>query len=265
MAMFQFLKEHTGIIFTSEILDLPNELNVSDNKAKHSHFDYAFDRVTKNPEKLLKYCNTIAKGIDTVSKECVLDREKISSLENLIKQNSSAIVPCANKPIKNFDQKTTVNLIGKCLVCIGNQKAPGVEDFPGDFESMPDLLENIDLEIESQFDEWISTGYYLPAGVELKAKIEGNLDGWSIRIGAHSDNIANCEFLTRWPCVTVTKELSNDLTLFSPFGGLVYFESSRPGSIKINLSNVVESPYFDLTKPETIENWKNRKNSSGLW
>lgn len=263
--MFRFLKEHTGIIFTSEILSLPNEVSVCQNRAKHSHFDYAFERVIKNPEKLVKYCSTIDKGIFTVTQEGVLDKEKISNFQQLLEQNSNMIVPSSDKPIKTCEEKAVVNLIGKCLVCIGDQKAPGVHDFPGDFEVMPELLENIDLQIETRFGEWVSTGYYLPAGINLKAKIEGNLNGWSIRIGAHSDNIENCDFLTRWPCITVTKDLANEMTLCSPFGGLVYFESTRSGSIKVSLTNVVTAPYFDLTKPETIKNWNERKNAPGLW
>lgn len=263
--MFHFLKENTGIIFTPKILSLPDEISVCQNRAKHSHFDYAFERVTKNPEKLIKYCSTIDKGIFTVTQEGFLDKEKIFNFQQLLKQNSKKIVPSSENPVKSTEEKAKVNLIGKCLICIGETKAPGVQDFPGDFEDSPELLENIDLEIDTKFREWVSTGYYLPAGINLKAKIDGNLTGWSIRIGAHSDNIENCDFLTRWPCVTVTRNLSHEMVLCSPFGGLIYFESSNSGSIKVNLTNVVMAPYFDLTKLETIKNWSERKNAPGLW
>lgn len=31
------------------------------------------------------------------------------------------------------------------------------------------------------------------------------------------------------------------------------------------MCNIVESPYFDLTKPETVNDWHRRKQSVGLW
>jgi hypothetical protein len=55
------------------------------------------------------------------------------------------------------------------------------------------------------------------------------------------------------------------MSLSTPFGGLIYFESPGPGSIYASLNNVVESPFIDLTKAATIEDWPRRRQSSGLW
>ena len=33
----------------------------------------------------------------------------------------------------------------------------------------------------------------------------------------------------------------------------------------MEISNVVEAPYFDLKKEETVENWETNKHSPGLW
>lgn len=114
----------------------------------------------------------------------------------------------------------------------------------------------------------MSTGYYLPAGVQLLVRVtEGDTKGWSIRIGAHTDDISGCNELRRWPCVTTLESLSGkrEFSLSCPFGGLVYFDSTGAGSIKITMTNVVEAPYVDLTKPETIADWRRRRNAPGLW
>jgi len=55
------------------------------------------------------------------------------------------------------------------------------------------------------------------------------------------------------------------MSISSPFGGLIYFESPGPGSISLTLNNIVESPFIDLTKPATIEDWPRRRQSPGLW
>ena len=57
--------------------------------------------------------------------------------------------------------------------------------FPGDFLTDElDLKTDIQLNFESQFDERLSTGYYLPAGLRIIVNIlSGNTNNWSIRIG----------------------------------------------------------------------------------
>jgi hypothetical protein len=36
-------------------------------------------------------------------------------------------------------------------------------------------------------------------------------------------------------------------------------------TIRIKLENVIEAPFIDITKPETISNWPNSAKASGLW
>ena len=55
------------------------------------------------------------------------------------------------------------------------------------------------------------------------------------------------------------------MSFSSPFGGLVYFESSAPSSLNVLISNVVESPFIDFTKPETINDWNRRRLAPGPW
>lgn len=97
--------------------------------------------------------------------------------------------------------------------------------------------------------------------------ISGNCSNWKILIGCHSDDLSNCQELKRWPCITVLKDLSPDLvTVSSPFGGLVYLVSPEDGGeLSLTLSNLVESPFIDLTQESTVEDWNRRRNSDGIW
>jgi hypothetical protein len=109
----------------------------------------------------------------------------------------------------------------------------------------------------------------LPAGVTLliNSKSGSNINDWSILIGCHSDDLSGCDEFKRWPCVTVQKQLLFDFNLLSsPFGGLIYLVSpENGGEINIVLSNIVESPYFDLLRPETRSDWNRRKDADGIW
>lgn len=132
---------------------------------------------------------------------------------------------------------------------------------------MPDLLENVELELTCNFAERLSTGYFLPAGVPLVVDVKQDITkGWMLRIGAHTDDLTNCSDFNRWPCITQCDVLNTGRACFSsPYGGLIYLESPGQGQIKLCLKNVLEAPFYDLTKPETIRDWNRRRNSPGLW
>ncbi len=89
-----------------------------------------------------------------------------------------------------------------------------------------------------------------------------------VRIGSHDDNLGESEELEeykRWPVLTSTRKLARNMSFSSPFGGLVYFESPGPSSLSVYISHVIESPFIDLTKPETINDWERRGLAPGLW
>ena len=53
----------------------------------------------------------------------------------------------------------------------------------------------------------------------------------------------------------------NEITLFSPFGGLVVLVSPKAqgvNTIKFTLENVVEAPRFDLTDNSSLSQWTER-------
>ena len=271
MCLYQFLKFYTGILFTPAILTLPTECEVSQNQSKYSHFDVALEKACSDPKKMGKYLNTVQSGFDTLCAEEILTAEKINEISEKIITNCKncgwQIIPSEKHPVTDPGQSGALKLIGKTYNYTEGVKAPGIEEFPGDFKQDPALLENIELKISCQFQERVSTGYYLPAGTTLTVNVSsGSFEGWSVRIGAHSDDLSNCNPMPRWPVVTTVKKFdSEQMNVSSAFGGLIYLESPKAGTITVNLSNVVESPFVDLTKPETVGNWPRRRNAIGLW
>ena len=67
--------------------------------------------------------------------------------------------------------KDLAYLYGKFLLDKGFvDKAPEIDQFPGDFPSSPQLVK-ADIEVNSYLYDWFATGYYLPAGVEATIKV----------------------------------------------------------------------------------------------
>lgn len=104
--------------------------------------------------------------------------------------------------------------------------------FPGKFTIEPELKQDIKFNFQTKFSERLSTGYYLPAGINLLINVDyiSNDQIWSIMIGSHSDDLSNCNQIKRWPSVTICKELtSSNLVISSPFGGLIFVLSPEHG------------------------------------
>ena len=269
LSIFKFLKKNTGIILTEDSISLPQSMEIFKNQAKRSHFDQALEKIKYQPNKIEKYSNTIHLGVKYFDEE---NTSKIKAVKEIVFKNLSSclekILPTQENPVKETNFKNMTKLVGRCLVHAEGIKAPGVKEFPGDFEEPPELIENVTLSFSTKFGkERLSSGYYLPAGETFLLKvISGDFNQWSVRIGSHCDDLSECDDFSRWPCVTVLKNLQEEMEIFSPFGGLIYLESPcSGGDISISLSYVVESPFFDLTKPETINKWNENRNAPGLW
>ena len=270
--LYKFLKDYMGMILTEDVLSFPDEIKVSENNAKYSHLDLAINKITSNPDKIKKYSGTLSYGLDILNDEGILTCQRISEIKDLIRikcEDSGCFpFPTEKCPLKNPLEKNICKLLGKCYNYTDGEKAPVIDLFPGDFvDKELNLRSDLEFKFESKFEERISTGFYLPAGLRIVINvISGNVQKWSVRIGSHTDDLSGCKELKRWPIVTVRKDLEKNMCFSSPFGGLVYFECQEDSSpIRVSISNVVESPFLDLTRPETVLDWNRRKNSSGLW
>jgi hypothetical protein len=150
---------------------------------------------------------------------------------------------------------------------IKSPKAANIEEFPGTYLSaIPDTTMDV-ISIKSKFDEFHCTGFYISPGASARLTVlEGNWAGWDVRIGAHTDDLSDMKILNRWPNVCCKIKLKKNINISSAFGGIVYLDSPKGNStLKIKLENVIEIPYYDLNKPETIKNWNKNSHAPGLW
>ena len=125
MCLHNFLKNYTGIIFTTRTLSLPNQMKVSENKAKYSNLDVALEQVKASPHKIHKYLNTIQNGIE------VIDHKKLKELKDLIIDGCKDmnLIPSQKIPVCDMNSISLCKLLGKCY--IEGEKAQGVKEFPG--------------------------------------------------------------------------------------------------------------------------------------
>lgn len=147
------------------------------------------------------------------------------------------------------------------IVC----RAPIIEEFPSFTILKPNTVSTT-ISLKSKYEEFHFTGYYIPPGIKASLTLlEGNSSGWEVRIGAHTDQLANVS-LKRWPCISSNFKLKKSLNITTAFGGLIYLQSPKGSStIKLKLDSVVEAPYFDLKKTETIGAWSQNQQSSSPW
>ncbi|XP_078616171.1 TRPM8 channel-associated factor 1-like [Branchiostoma floridae x Branchiostoma japonicum] len=257
-----------GLSFTDDycvtrdrVFAVPN----SSEKMRNAHFGQTLKTVSnKSFEEFAastEYCTA------ALPKKCI-EKYLLKDLEQVI----SGHLPHLGEAIKNKTLKkcqrgsvamASMYLESSCC------KAPGIEAFPGDFESEPQLR-SVTITIDSKRQERHTTGYYLPAGAFLLVRScntdSRELSDWKLRVGAHTDRLSNHHTLHRWPNISVVTNLNHETQLFSPYGGNIYLESPKePSLLSITLENVVEAPWFDLTKPETVNNWQVSCQSPGLW
>jgi len=125
--------------------------------------------------------------------------------------------------------------------------ASGSEIFPGTVDAKVPRVSEV-LQLDSSVRGWQSTGLYLCPGEVLKVIMtEGDLNGWKLRIGCHKDTLWHKDKWTRWPEITHVVSMKEELDVATPWGGLVYFESSNKSTnISLAISGGVEAPLFDI-------------------
>ncbi len=282
MQLNKFLKQF-GMIFTRDCLSIPTWIKTAlgqQHKIHLCNFDNALCQLeaksVDNENNFDQCVQTLISSFQLMSCENLLNSDQKSKMNEIIRKtltNTELEIPTESRPVCQPSAKKRMNLFSKCLNLSG-QKAPGIKEFPGDYDKKPNLLQEVNLNLQTSFEETLSTGYYLPAGVELKISVHGgsvpsNLGNWVVRVGAHTDDLSSCgDSVSRWPCITIERQLTSSMTLSSPYGGLVYFARQTCDgceSIELTISNVVASPFYDLTKAETLQTWKESRGAEGLW
>ncbi|WP_198405751.1 M60 family metallopeptidase [Chitinophaga caeni] len=105
---------------------------------------------------------------------------------------------------------------------------------------------------------WLSTGFYAAPGELVKVVVPDNVDGASIQIGAHTDNVSAKYPLLRAGVIYTRKLLVPGVNYIrNIYGGNIYILPSKPSDKKVTFtfSNVCKSPDFVLGETSDSE-WK---------
>jgi hypothetical protein len=227
--MFQFLKTHAGIVLTNKAISAQNPLSTAHNKAKSCNFEKAMSKLCSNMFEYKDSVNTVIRYMQELNEVIEPDQNILKSIkDSVLSQCDDKHIcpfPTKNKAVNGADEKLSARLLSYCYLGLVAEKAPGIQTFPGDFESPPELLNHVEIHLRANFQERLSTGFYLPAGVCLTIKVlSGSCSDWKVRIGAHTDNISKMDDYKRWPVVSFEKILKPRTLISSSFGGLIYFD-----------------------------------------
>lgn len=142
---------------------------------------------------------------------------------------------------------------------------PAARDFPG---AVPIDAPRTTLSFDAGIGAagWIGTGAYAAPGEAIVVEVPQTLaaQGYSIQIGAHTDQNWHHDRWTRHPEITVRRRFNSPrATMTSAFGGLVYLVVDRVvDAVPIRLSNVVRAPRFVLGE---TKDWSTQLGYGAPW
>lgn len=183
------------------------------------------------------------------------------------------LAPSKTTPITGALNMKIAQMINQYLVYgLRGVKAPNVNLWPGDLEKKTNLLSNVNLGFVSARlqNELISTGYYVPPGVDLHIEVQSmtSTDDWFVQIRLEENSLWTQNQYYRYPVSSVRRVLNSKskLRISSTFGGLLYFQTPKSGSLKVLVSNVVKSPLYNFADKDSISSFNNQLlTSPGVW
>lgn len=183
------------------------------------------------------------------------------------------LAPSKTTPITGALNMKIAQMINHYLVYgLQGVKAPNVNLWPGDLEKKTNLLSNVNLGFVSARlqNELISTGYYVPPGVDLHIEVQSmtSTDDWFVQIRLEENSLWTQNQYYRYPVSSVRRVLNSrsKLRISSTFGGLLYFQTPKSGSLKVLVSNVVKSPLYNFADKGSISSFNNQLlTSPGVW
>jgi hypothetical protein len=183
------------------------------------------------------------------------------------------LAPSKTTPITGALNMKIAQMINQYLVYgLQGVKAPNVNLWPGDLEKKTNLLSNVNLGFVSARlqNELISTGYYVPPGVDLHIVVQSmtSTDNWFVQIRLEENSLWTQNQYYRYPISSVRRVLNakSKLRISSTFGGLLYFQTPKSGSLKVLVSNVVKSPLYNFADKGSINSFNNQLLTyPGVW
>lgn len=105
------------------------------------------------------------------------------------------------------------------------------------------------LRISSAPQPQFSTGFYAPAGELIKIVVPAGVNGLSVQIGGHTDNLTGQLNLKRDPFIVMQKQLFPGVNYArNLYGGTIYINAAYgiPQPVEFSITGAVKSPDFVL-------------------
>lgn len=94
-----------------------------------------------------------------------------------------------------------------------------------------------------------STGYYAAPGELVKIEVPAGIEGLTVQVGGHTDNLSNKVTLLRDPVIYMRQKLYAGVNYVrNLYGGTIYIHASRayPNPVEFTITNACVSPDFVL-------------------
>ncbi len=145
-----------------------------------------------------------------------------------------------------------------------DQSEPRVQNakFTLDLNFTDQTAENLRISVapEPQY----STGYYAAPGELVKIEVPAGIEGLTVQVGGHTDNLAGKSPLLRDPVVYMRQQLYAGANYVrNLYGGTIYIRAGRayPNPVEFTITNACVSPDFILG--QTVDaDWVNKVKAS---
>lgn len=178
--------------------------------------------------------------------------------------------PTRTKPLKSSETKSRIYTTlysseWKSLEPSEVTAAVGSEVFPGTVDPLLPRVSITRHMLDPNVEGWQSTGMYVCPGELVNVSVVvGDPQYWTLRIGCHKDSLWHKSSWQRWPAITYTANIENEMSVATPWGGLVYFIASKgAGDLTLSVSGVVEAPLFDVNAPAV--DWRIERMNPAPW
>ena len=179
--------------------------------------------------------------------------------------------PDDSQNLQGGDIDTNLRIIDKSMYAkarvfpgLVDQSEPRVqgEKFTIDLNFTKQTAQNLRISVapEPQF----STGYYAAPGELVKIVVPAGIEGLSVQIGGHTDNLGGKYPLLRDPVIYMRQRLfAGDNFVRNLYGGTIYIRADRAYSnpVEFTITNAVKSPDFVLGQSNDAE-WVERVKKS---
>lgn len=185
------------------------------------------------------------------------------------------VVPSPRTPINlsNIAARLSVARFSQAYkrdLATARQPHPAASLFPGSV-TLPATDTPTLVTVAAKRTGWVSTGLYAAPGALIIATVPAAVveKGYSLRVGAQSDQLWGLDSWERMPDITLSTPITSGSTqTANPFGGLVYLEMPYGGSqlsFDVMIAGAVQAPYFMLGQTDATA-WKNTiRNRPGPW